>query len=255
MVNKHEQSSVGVCLDDVRVPGWKLSGWVNTRATISYNNREKYSRSTLGVAIYLRSYWDRRADAGCCVLLRAPAQERPRKSEGPTPRGTNITTIIFPRTSKTAIFKLANEEGLLYLYFPPKNQQDLGHSVSTRPHFLDFSWWFILGRAKLKSSGDKTSPWKFLEKSVKIIICYVWNKHKFTTICRWLSSGLLYHVVWYTFTDVSEVLTASIIRAMMEAASTSETSVNFYKTTLSNNPQDSHLQKIFYGKSFPLYLW
>jgi hypothetical protein len=28
---------------------------------------------------------------------------------------------------------------------------------------------------------------------------------------------------------------------MMEAASTSETSVNFYQTTWSNNPEDSHL--------------
>jgi hypothetical protein len=40
------------------------------------------------------------------------------------------------------------------------------------------------------------------------------------------------------------VLAASIIRAMMvlmmEAASTSETSVNFYQTTWSNNPEYSH---------------
>jgi hypothetical protein len=28
---------------------------------------------------------------------------------------------------------------------------------------------------------------------------------------------------------------------MMEAASTSETSVNFYQTTQRNNPEDSHL--------------
>jgi hypothetical protein len=28
---------------------------------------------------------------------------------------------------------------------------------------------------------------------------------------------------------------------MMEAVSTSETSVNFYKTTRCNNPEDSHL--------------
>jgi hypothetical protein len=33
------------------------------------------------------------------------------------------------------------------------------------------------------------------------------------------------------FTSVSEVLAASIITLMMEAASTSETSVNFYQTT------------------------
>jgi hypothetical protein len=34
---------------------------------------------------------------------------------------------------------------------------------------------------------------------------------------------------------------ASIIRAMMEAASTSKTSVNFYQITRCNNPKDSHL--------------
>jgi hypothetical protein len=37
------------------------------------------------------------------------------------------------------------------------------------------------------------------------------------------------------------VLAASIITLMMEAASTSETSVNFYQTTQRNNPEDSHL--------------
>jgi hypothetical protein len=34
---------------------------------------------------------------------------------------------------------------------------------------------------------------------------------------------------------------ASIIALMMEAESTSETSVNFYKTTRRNNPEDNHL--------------
>jgi hypothetical protein len=56
---------------------------------------------------------------------------------------------------------------------------------------------------------------------------------------------LLHHVVWQKFTDVSEILAASIIRAlsalMMEAASTSETSTNFYQTTRRNNSEDSHL--------------
>jgi hypothetical protein len=46
------------------------------------------------------------------------------------------------------------------------------------------------------------------------------------------------------FTDVSEVVAASIIRAlMMEAARTSETLVNFYQTTQCYNPKTaSHLQ-------------
>jgi hypothetical protein len=37
------------------------------------------------------------------------------------------------------------------------------------------------------------------------------------------------------------VLAASIIRAIMEAAGTYETSVNFYQTTRRSNPEDSHL--------------
>jgi hypothetical protein len=50
--------------------------------------------------------------------------------------------------------------------------------------------------------------------------------------------------------DVSEVLAASIIRAMMEAVitlimeatSTSVTSVNFYQATRHDNTEDSHLR-------------
>jgi hypothetical protein len=43
------------------------------------------------------------------------------------------------------------------------------------------------------------------------------------------------------FTNVSEVRAASTIRAMMEAARTSETLVNFCQTTQRYNPEDSHL--------------
>jgi hypothetical protein len=43
------------------------------------------------------------------------------------------------------------------------------------------------------------------------------------------------------FTNVSEVLAASIIAVMMEAARTSETLVNFYRTTWCYNPEDSNL--------------
>jgi hypothetical protein len=35
-------------------------------------------------------------------------------------------------------------------------------------------------------------------------------------------------------------------RVIMDAASTIETFVNFYQTTWHNNPEDSHLQNIFY---------
>jgi hypothetical protein len=46
----------------------------------------------------------------------------------------------------------------------------------------------------------------------------------------------LRRVVSQKFTDASEVLIASIIRAMMEVVSTSETLVNFYEI-----PEDNHL--------------
>jgi hypothetical protein len=45
----------------------------------------------------------------------------------------------------------------------------------------------------------------------------------------------------YEFTEVSEVLSASIIRRM-EAVQTSETSVNSYQSTRRYNPEDSHLR-------------
>jgi hypothetical protein len=48
---------------------------------------------------------------------------------------------------------------------------------------------------------------------------------------------MLGRVVWQTFTDVSEMLATSVIRA----ARTSETSVNFDQTSRRNIPEDSHL--------------
>jgi hypothetical protein len=51
---------------------------------------------------------------------------------------------------------------------------------------------------------------------------------------------MLRHAVWYTFTDVSDVLTAPITHYPAEV-NTSETSVNFYHITWRNIPEDSHL--------------
>jgi hypothetical protein len=49
---------------------------------------------------------------------------------------------------------------------------------------------------------------------------------------------MLRRVFWWKLTDISEIL-ATVI---MEAASSSKTSVNFYhQTTLRNIPEDSHL--------------
>jgi hypothetical protein len=56
---------------------------------------------------------------------------------------------------------------------------------------------------------------------------------------------MLRHVMWYKFTDILEMFTASIIKAvtalMMEAVRNSETSVNFYQTIRRNIPPESHL--------------
>jgi hypothetical protein len=53
-----------------------------------------------------------------------------------------------------------------------------------------------------------------------------------TAVSTWLSSGLYSRVVWQKFTNVSEVLAASIIRAMSDAL----------MMTRRYNPEDSHLR-------------
>jgi hypothetical protein len=50
-------------------------------------------------------------------------------------------------------------------------------------------------------------------------------------------------IIWYKFADVSDVIAASIIITLMiEAARTSETSVNFCETTRRNIPEDRRLR-------------
>jgi hypothetical protein len=71
-------------------------------------------------------------------------------------------------------------------------------------------------------------------------------------ILRWLSAELLRRVVGYNFIDVSEVLdgfffrVSLLIARMIQAASTSETSANFYCTALRNNPENSQLVFTFF---------
>jgi hypothetical protein len=61
--------------------------------------------------------------------------------------------------------------------------------------------------------------------------------------------GCCADVVSSKMTEVSEVLAASIIRAVMtlimEAVSTSETSVNFHETTRCSISEDDHLYVLF----------
>jgi hypothetical protein len=49
---------------------------------------------------------------------------------------------------------------------------------------------------------------------------------------------MLSRAVWYILIDVSKELTATL---MMEAISSTETSVNIYQTTQCKIPEDSHL--------------
>jgi hypothetical protein len=57
-----------------------------------------------------------------------------------------------------------------------------------------------------------------------------------------VSSVILQHVDWWKSADISEVPAASIIIALkMDAATISETLVNFHQTTQHNIPQDSYL--------------
>jgi hypothetical protein len=56
-----------------------------------------------------------------------------------------------------------------------------------------------------------------------------------------LSFAILNYVVCRHIDDVSEALNVYVIRAMIEAISTSEKSVNFYQTTRRNIPEDSRL--------------
>jgi hypothetical protein len=49
-------------------------------------------------------------------------------------------------------------------------------------------------------------------------------------------------IAWYKLTDVSEVLTASIITLMMETVNASKTSIKTYENTYSKIPKNIHLQ-------------
>jgi hypothetical protein len=56
--------------------------------------------------------------------------------------------------------------------------------------------------------------------------------------------AVFFCVVWYKFTDVSDVLSdliSSMIALMKGAASISETSVTFYRAICCHNPEDSRL--------------
>jgi hypothetical protein len=67
------------------------------------------------------------------------------------------------------------------------------------------------------------------------------NNRKFDIFpLRCLFSGLYRGVDWYKSTDVS-VIFAELVTLVIEAASTSETSVNFYQSTRHFNPEDSHI--------------
>jgi hypothetical protein len=66
--------------------------------------------------------------------------------------------------------------------------------------------------------------------------------HGVLLLSWWLSSGMLHIVVLWQLTNMSEVLSASIIRAMMESVITSETLISSCETTRHDIPADSCLR-------------
>jgi hypothetical protein len=57
-------------------------------------------------------------------------------------------------------------------------------------------------------------------------------------VWRWLSSGMLRRVIWQILTDVSEVITAFIMRTISKT-------VSVYHTTRRNIPEHSHIQECY----------
>jgi hypothetical protein len=119
-----------------------------------------------------------------------------------------------------------------------------GTQVESQPCYLP-SWgfsFFLLStpppyrflHSKHISISFKFRTWKSIGSVMSNVttMCELWDL-RFSRRWVWrLSSGMLRHEVSQKMSDVSEVLAASITRAMMETASTSETSANFYETTV-----------------------
>jgi hypothetical protein len=70
-----------------------------------------------------------------------------------------------------------------------------------------------------------------------------WNKKESNVLHNYGKRTLLlaYRQTWIMKMAVFWVVAAGWFALMMEAASTFQTSVNFYQTTRRNNPEDSHL--------------
>jgi hypothetical protein len=75
MINKAENISVGVYWDDDGIPGWKLSGWLNTTAKIGSKNCEKYAECGT-VSVQLSVPIDRHGllSVAVCACARATAE-------------------------------------------------------------------------------------------------------------------------------------------------------------------------------------
>lgn len=74
-----------------------------------------------------------------------------------------------------------------------------------------------------------------------LLHCEISSSHSSQNEDGWLSFGLICCVVWKKFTDVSELLGISIIRAIV---------LNFYQITWGNNPEDSNLSTTLFADLF-----
>jgi hypothetical protein len=100
---------------------------------------------------------------------------------------------------------------LLLLYVTRLEYADsiIGQKTDWRLRLVVFS--ATLGKSRGHNMGFLLNP----SKLNRIILVAWWDFRLSRRRARkWLSSRMLSRVVWYKFTDVSEMLTASIIRAM-----------------------------------------
>jgi hypothetical protein len=91
-----------------------------------------------------------------------------------------------------------------------------------------------------KHSVWETGFLSILRRQYSILGACIASRRKLE-LWRWLSSRMLLRVVLWKSTDVSEVTTVSFA-FVMQTASTSETSVNFYHTTRFDILEDGHLK-------------
>jgi hypothetical protein len=114
----------------------------------------------------------------------------------------------------------------------------VGLTLSSTRSFFSLSSGLGIASATLIINSSNVEQHTCLKRVISEIkkSIYYFTLVKTIYFLKMTSSGMLCHVVWQKFTDVSEVLATSIIRAM--AMSPYEEAAS--KTAWRNIPEDSH---------------